>query len=295
MNVFQLPAAPPLLNGVGTNALFYHPSGLALDGAGNLYVADGGTNGVRFIAPNGMVTTLAGSYGAYSVSPAQFGTNTLFYHSSAVAVDGAGNIYVADAANNTIRMIAPGMSAVTIAGSPGLYGFADGTNATARFAAPVSLALDAQTNLFITDSSSHIIRCIAPSGTNWVVTTAGGLANVPGSTDGFGNTARFNNPGGLTLDSFGNLYVADTGNDTIRFGLRELAAATLQISLTASQVTISWPASASAAGFMLETSSSLTSGGWVAVGNLPTAVGNQLIITTNTVSATAAFFRLRKP
>src|SRR5260370_3087588 len=144
-NIFNVPVdLSPQRDGIGTNALFYHPAGLALDFSGNLYVADGSTNGVRVIAPNSSVTTLAGSDGAYAVSPDVFGTNQLPYHSSGVAVDGAGAVYVADAGNNTIPLIAPGGAVPTIAGSPGFYGVPVATNPTPPFPSPAPILADAR-------------------------------------------------------------------------------------------------------------------------------------------------------
>ncbi len=294
-NIFTLPPAPTLLNGNGTNALFFHPSGLALDNANTLYVADGGTNGVRLVAADGTVTTLAAAYGFYTVLPAQFGTNRLFYRSSAVCVDAAGTVYVADTANNTIRLISPGGTAVTIAGSPGSYGVVDGSNSVARFAAPAAIAVDSQTNLFVIDSLAHTIRKIARTGTNWVVTTIGGLANVPGNAEGIGHAARFNNPGGIALDIEGNLYIADTGNNTIRFGLPVAMNVALGISGSVNQVVVSWPATAAAAGFVLETSAAPGSGNWTTATNPSTILGDEMEITNDTTTAPAAFYRLHRP
>ncbi len=293
-NSSALGAAPPLLNGLGTNAIFHRPAGLALDGAGNVYVADGGTNGVRVVTPAGAVSTLAGSAGAYPVLASQLGTNRLFYHSSSVAVDGGGNVFVADAENNTIREIAPGSAALTIAGAPGLWGTADGTNSNARFASPASIALDAQGNLFVADALGDTVRRITPMGADWVVTTVGGLADAPGSADGSGSAARFNQPAGIAVDGSGNLYVADTGNDTIRLGQTVLGTSVvLQCALAGGQVVLSWPAPSE--GFVLETAASLAGpGNWTAVTNVPAASGGEFAVT-NAVTAPWAFYRLRGP
>src|SRR5262249_46546262 len=217
-NTFTLRSAPPKLDGIGTNALFHRPSAIVLDNNGNLYVADGGTNGVRLISSAGLVTTIPGSTGFYLVDPTVFGTNQFFFHASAVAIDPIGNIFVSDKANSVIRQITPGGGVTTIAGSPGFYGIEDGTNATARFACPTSITLDAQRNLYVADAVSHTIRRVSPQGTNWLVTTVGGAAGVSGSTDGLGGDVRFNTPSGIASDSLGNLYIADTDNNTIRIG-----------------------------------------------------------------------------
>lgn len=295
VNTFTLPPAPPLLDGVGSNALFYRPAGIALDQLGNIYVADGGTNGIRNISADGTVTTLGAAAGAYSVSPAVFGTNQLFYHCTAAVFGPDGALYIADANNDTIRKLPPGGAPITIAGSPGIYGTSDGTNADARFASPVAIAVDSRTNLFVADAAGETIRELSPMGANWVVTTVGGLPSVPGTADGLGASARFNSPGGLALDGSGDVFVADTGNNTIRWGQPAGLAAPppvpIRIVVSApNQVVISWPASAG--GFVLETTASPTSSAWTPVAPTPVQSGNQMMVT-NSTSSTAAFYRLR--
>lgn len=288
-NTFTLPPAPPLLDGTGSNALFFRPTGLTLDNSGNLYVADGGTNGIRIVTPDGTVTTPEGFSGAYTVASIST-TNVLPFSSSAVAMDAGGNIYIADAVNNAIREMSGGIL-TTIAGDPGLLGTADGTNSAARFSSPTAITVDAQGNLYVTDTLSQTVREISPSGTNWVVTTVGGWPDVPGSVDGPGSTARFNAPHGITVDGAGNLYVADTGNNTIRVGQpRSSATAVLQVSRDAQQnIIISWPASAT--GFQLE--SMPLGGAWAIVTNQPASVGANLVVT-NATDTSLRLYRLHK-
>ena len=103
----------------------------------------------------------------------------------------------------------------TLAGSSG-SGSADGTNSAARFAWPCGTAVDTNGNVYVADFGNDTIREVTPVGTNWVVTTLAGLAGSPGSANGAGSAARFNGPNGVAVDSAGNLYVADSGNNTIR-------------------------------------------------------------------------------
>src|SRR6266511_1103364 len=103
----------------------------------------------------------------------------------------------------------------TVAGTAS-YGAADGTNSTARFNFPSSVAVDSSGNVYLTDTSNHTIRKLAPEGTNWVVTTIAGRAQWSGSADGDNSEARFYKPSALAVDTEGSLYVTDAGNNTIR-------------------------------------------------------------------------------
>ncbi len=196
------------LNGSGSAAKFSSPCGVALDGAGNVYVADANNHRIRKITPSGEVTSLAGS-GLRSFSD---GTNTVacFNAPSGVVLDGAGNVYVGDSGNNRIRKITPNGTVTTLAGS-GTAGSSDGTNTAASFNLPLGVAVDGAGNVFVADMNSHRIRKVAPNG---AVTTLAGSSG--GYADGSGTAAKFFYPYGLTLDSTGHVYVADTFNSRIR-------------------------------------------------------------------------------
>ncbi|HXR04475.1 MAG TPA: NHL repeat-containing protein [Verrucomicrobiae bacterium] len=205
-------------DGVGSVAQFVSPANVALDSNGNVYVTDVGDSTIRKITPAGVVITIAGFPGASGSADGTNGT-ARFNTPSGIAVDNAGNVYVTDTYNQTIRKITPvGTNWVvsTVAGSARNHGSADGTNGAARFYAPSGIAVDSGGNLYVADSGNSTIRKITPVGTNWVVSTIAGLAGIQGSTDGTGHTARFSYPGGVAADGAGNLYVADSGNYTIR-------------------------------------------------------------------------------
>lgn len=138
-------------------------------------------------------------------------TQARFNQPFGIARDSTGNLYVADAGNYTIRKITPSGTVVTLAGSAGASGSADGGGASARFGFLKGLTVDAVGNLYVVDGNA--IRRITANG---VVTTIAGVPGIQGDTDGPGAVARFTQPWGITADSTGNLYVADTGNLLIR-------------------------------------------------------------------------------
>jgi hypothetical protein len=199
-------------DGTGTAARFFGPADVAVDAAGNVYVADTDNHTVRKISSTGAVTTLAGQAGV-SGSADGAGAAARFNHPAGVTVDSTGNVYVADTDNHTIRKITPAGVVTTLAGLAGISGSADGTGTAARFSGPSGIVADAAGNLYVADTLNHTIRKVISSG---VVSPIAGSAGTSGGADGIGAAARFHGPQGLAIDGAGNLYVADTNNDTIR-------------------------------------------------------------------------------
>jgi len=185
---------------------------VATDTAGDVYVADSINYTIRKVTSAGAVTTLAGRPGSYGTNDGA-GTAARFSVPSSVAVDGAGNVYVADQNNHTIRRITSAGVVTTLAGLPGTSGTNDGVGNAARFSYPTGVAVDVATNLYAADFYNHTIRKITSAG---VVTTLAGWAGQSGTNDANGTAARFHFPGGVAVDSAGNVYVADLGNHTIR-------------------------------------------------------------------------------
>jgi sugar lactone lactonase YvrE len=205
-------------DGTGSSAQFNDPTGLAVDAASNIYVADTGNNTIRKVTPTGIVSTLAGTAGVYG-SANGIGSAAQFRVPDDVAVDTGGNVFVADTYNDTIRAISPAGVVSTLAGAVETAGSADGTGSAAKFDVPSGLAVDTAGYIFVADTQNDTIREITPDG---VVTTLAGTAGRAGWVDGTGSAAGFDSPGGVALDSAGNLYVADTANNLIRVGALNL-------------------------------------------------------------------------
>lgn len=210
----------------GLAARFTSPRAVTLGPGGAAYVADVVGNydsTIRKITPAGAVTTLAGT-------PGSFGRGDTLYFLTGLAVSSSGDVFASDF--NSIRKITPQGVASVFAGQPRLVtllsdgnfllswkasGPIDGVGTAAVFGRPSGLAIDANRNLYITDSGAHLIRKVTPS--RQATTLAGKYqdgAGISGSDDGSGTAARFKNPHGVAVDAAGNLYIADSGNHTIR-------------------------------------------------------------------------------
>jgi sugar lactone lactonase YvrE len=184
-----------------TVAEFNNPQGLAIDGQGNIYVADRGNNVIRKISTTGRVITIAGTRTAGYVDAT--GETASFSSPTGVAVDANGNVYVSDQANSAIRKITTAEVVTTIAG---------GTKQASLLNYPSAITIDKQGNLYITDESGRILEYT----TSNVLYILAGTANVSGFVNGAGTVALFNNPQGIAIDSNGNIYVADKNNNCIR-------------------------------------------------------------------------------
>ena len=182
------------------NATFYYPMGLAIDPAGNLYIADRNHHQIRKITiSTGIVSTFAGS-GIEGYKDAT-GIKAQFNGPTDITIDSAGNLYVIDKNTNKIRKITPAGKVTTIGSS-------------AQLSSPHGLTAGNDGHVYIADTNNHRILKINVS-TDVVTTLAGSLRN-PGSNNGTGTSARFKSPSGLTMDAIGNLYVADRLNHRIR-------------------------------------------------------------------------------
>ena len=196
-------------DGIGAGASFNNPFGIAVDANENVYVADYSNNMIRKITPAGVVTTLAGSTTAGSDNGAA--ALATFSGPSGIALAPSGTLYVAEWFNCDVRQISAAGIVTTLAGS-GACGSDDGVGAAATFLTLAGMTIGTNGVLYVADDGNNMVRMVTPAG---VVTTLAG-SGWSGSDDGDGSTATFNEPSGITVDSNGNLYVAERGNHLIR-------------------------------------------------------------------------------
>jgi len=183
----------------GADSSFFAPAGVAVDAVGNVYVADAGNGLIRMVTAAGKVSALPGPAGG------------LFQNPTGVAVTHTGNIFIANFLDNTIYKIDALDSASVFAGS-GSQGADNGTGASASFYYPNSVAVGPGDTLYVADGVNNLIRKISPAG---VVSTLAG-SGLAGAVDSTGVNASFDGPSGLAVDAAGNVYVADSNNNLIR-------------------------------------------------------------------------------
>jgi fibronectin type III domain protein/NHL repeat-containing protein len=270
-------------DGTGAAASFSGPGGVAVDGSGNVYVADSTNQRIRIVTPAGAVTTVAGS-GTGSFADGT-GAAASFDYPSGIAVN-AGNVWVADSANNRIRKIAPSGAVMTLAGSSAFNPFADGIGAAATFSSPQGVALDAADNAYVSDQNHHRIRIVTPAG---VVTTLAG-SGTAAFADGPASAAEFSNPSGVAVDAARNVYVGDTNNNRVRkitsTGIRQLAVTWTAPSTAGSSPITGYTATAAAAGYAPQT---CTTAGPTSctVGGLTSGVAYSVSVTATSAAGTS--------
>ncbi len=192
--------------GPANSAQLSEPYSVAVDSAGNLYIAEFGNNTIRLVT-GGVITTVAGNETAGFTGDNGVATAAELSGPHGVAVDSAGNLYIADSANNVVRKVSSGVI-TTIAGNvtPGFSGD-NGPATSAQLNFPVSVALDSAGNLYIADELNHRVRKVSTNGT---ITTVAGNGNFGFSGDnGPATSAQLTSPTGVAVDSAGNLYIAD--------------------------------------------------------------------------------------
>ncbi len=203
-------------NGAATSALLSGPAGIALDRAGNLYIADQGNNCIRKVDTyTGIITTVAGNGVAGYSGDNGAATAANLNLPGGVAVDSAGNIFIADSSNNRIRKVSINGYITTVAGN-GIVGYFgdNGNAATASLNHPKSVAVDSLDNLYIADSNNQRIRKVSAG--NEITTVAGNGTYGYSGDNGAAASASLSGPSGVAVDRAGNLYIADTHSNRIR-------------------------------------------------------------------------------
>jgi sugar lactone lactonase YvrE len=201
--------------GPATSAKFDISVGLAVDSAGNLYIADEDNNRVRKVDAFGVITTVAGNGTEGYSGDGGLAINATLFEPKDVALDSAGNIFIADAGNNRIRKVATSGVITTFTGN-GTQGYSgDGGLATsAELSGPCSVAVDSMGNLYIADTSNHRIRKVDTSGT--ITNVAGNGTEGYSGDGGLATSAELSGLCSVAVDSAGNIYIADCGNNRIR-------------------------------------------------------------------------------
>jgi streptogramin lyase len=214
--------------GPATSAQLWYPIGIAVDGVGNIYIADEVNQVIRKVVPGGTITTVAGNNNLNHGYSGDGGPATAaqLWNPEAVAVDGAGNLYIADWGNSVIRKVTPNGMITTVAGVAGQYGYSgdNGPATAALLYSPTGVAVDGAGDLYIVDYWNFVIRKVSTSG---IITTVAGLyqcckgpGNLPyggyGGDGGPATSARLDGAWGIALDPLGNLYIADQFNNLVR-------------------------------------------------------------------------------
>jgi len=198
-------------DGPALAARFRSPGGVTVAPNGDVFVADRFNHTIRRITADLSVTTFAGNPGVAGTNDAPR-NDALFRSPAGVAADNAGNLYVADSGNHTIRKIAPAGAVTTLAGQPRVSGYVDEQGAAARFNQPTGLTIEADGNILVADQLNHMIRRVTPDG---VVTRVAGNGQS-GSVNNITVLSSFSQPSAVAVAPDGSLLVADTGNSIIR-------------------------------------------------------------------------------
>jgi sugar lactone lactonase YvrE len=201
--------------GPAVSAKLNGPTGVTVDSAGNVLIADYSNNRIRMVNPAGVISTIAGNGTTGFGGDGGPATSAQFYYPEGIAVNSAGNLFIADSSNNRIRMVNPAGIISTVAGNgSGGYG-GDGTSATsATLYGPTGVAVDSAGNLFIADYSNQRIRMVDPAGV--ISTVAGNGTKGYGADGGLAVSEMLNGPIGIAVNSAGDLFIADYYNNRIR-------------------------------------------------------------------------------
>ena len=214
--------------GPATAARLNGPYAVAVDGQGNVYIADGYNHSVRKVSAGGTIRTIAGTGKQGFSGDGGPATSARLFYPQGVAVDGQGNVYIADTSNHRVRKVSRGGTITTFAGGGSSRG--DGGRATsAQLSGPYGVAVDGRGNVYIPDYGDHLVRKVSPGGTisMFAGTGAGGYTGDGGPA----TSARLYSPVGVAADRKGHVYIAEYGNRTVRKVAKATVAAALQLTL----------------------------------------------------------------
>ncbi|MGB8166632.1 MAG: NHL repeat-containing protein, partial [Chthoniobacteraceae bacterium] len=200
-------------NGAATSAILNVPQDAVVDASGNIYIADTSDNRIRKVSPSGVITTIAGTGIAGFSGDGNQATSAMISSPRGVALDSAGNLYIADSSNSRIRKVVLATGNISTIAGTGSAGFSgDGGRATAaQLNNPYAIAVDGNGNLFIADYNNQRIREVNLSTGNITTVVGGGVGDGSPAT-----TASINNPFGMAIDAAGNVYIADTNDHRVR-------------------------------------------------------------------------------
>ena len=223
--------------GQATAAELSFPTGVAVDGSGNIYIADKENNSIRRVNASGIISTMAGTGVAGYSGDGGAATAAKLNNPSGVVVDAAGNVYIGDKINNRVRKVTPSGNITTIAGNgTAAFGGDSGPATAAQLSSPEGLAIDATGNIYVADAGNNRIRKITSGGI--ISTIAGSGTAGAGGDAGPATDAQLNGPSGVAIDGPGNIYIADQINNRIRIiprpgsgikGLSNVASSFVQV------------------------------------------------------------------
>jgi len=219
--------------GPATSAKLYGPAGVAADGSGNFYIADAGNNVIRRVAVTGIISTVAGNGTLGYSSDGGPATSAAMIGPTGVAVDGSGNLYIADDGNNVIRRVVTATGIITTVAGNGIPGYAgDGGPATSAYLqGPIGVAVDVSANIYIADLQNNAIRKVTAA-TGIITTIAGNGTRGYAGDGGLATSAELFFPSDVAVDASGDVYIADSQNARIRLLVPEASHALLSVTKT---------------------------------------------------------------
>ncbi len=275
--------------GAATAAELYYPTAVAVDGAGNLYIADSNNNRIRKVtAGTSFITTIAGNGTAGIGGDGGLGPLAQLNNPQGVAVDAAGNVYIADTNNYRVRKVTAGTGIITTLAGNGIGGYdGEAKLATlARLYVPTGVAADSGGNVYIADRNNQRIRKVSAA-TGFITTVVGDAYSDYGGDGGAGSAGQLNYPYGVAVDSTGNVYIADTNNYRVRKAAVLPSPTPLTVVRSGSSALLSWTGVPGASSYSVYRGT--TSGGETL---LASGVVNTVFTDSTVATSTTYFYKV---